>query len=101
MSYPSLNNQLCIGGVYVRLLLEGGDASEHSTTQHTQTKHDSTRRATHVFQLLCVQNVWHASLYARLVKHVYCGCTGRPALSPHVSGASAMSVCQTAELSVS
>lgn len=28
MSYPSLNNQLCIGGVYVRLLLEGGDASE-------------------------------------------------------------------------
>lgn len=28
MTYPSLDNQLCIGGVYVRLLLEGGDASE-------------------------------------------------------------------------
>lgn len=28
MSYPCLNDQLCIGGVYVRLLLEGGDASE-------------------------------------------------------------------------
>lgn len=27
VSYPSLSNQLCIGGVYVRLLLEGGDAS--------------------------------------------------------------------------
>ena len=28
VSYPSLDNQLCIGGVYVRLLLEGGDASK-------------------------------------------------------------------------
>lgn len=28
MLYPSLSGQLCIGGVYVRLLLEGGDASE-------------------------------------------------------------------------
>ena len=27
VTYPSLSNQLCIGGVYVRLLLEGGDAS--------------------------------------------------------------------------
>lgn len=28
MAYPSLTSQLCIGGVYVRLLLEGGDPSE-------------------------------------------------------------------------
>jgi DnaJ family protein C protein 13 len=28
VNFPSLDNQLCIGGVYVRLLLEGGDASE-------------------------------------------------------------------------
>jgi hypothetical protein len=28
VAYPSTNSQLCIGGVYVRLLLEGGDPSE-------------------------------------------------------------------------
>jgi hypothetical protein len=28
VAYPSLSSQLCIGGVYVRLLLEGGDTSE-------------------------------------------------------------------------
>jgi DnaJ family protein C protein 13 len=27
VAYPSTNSQLCIGGVYVRLLLEGGDPS--------------------------------------------------------------------------
>lgn len=32
VSYPSLGNQLCIGGVYVRLLLEGGDASKRWLT---------------------------------------------------------------------
>lgn len=28
VAYPSTASQLCIGGVYVRLLLEGGDPSE-------------------------------------------------------------------------
>lgn len=35
VSYPSLSNQLCIGGVYVRLLLEGGDASGWSSGGQT------------------------------------------------------------------
>lgn len=32
VAYPSLASQLCIGGVYVRLLLEGGDKSERMRT---------------------------------------------------------------------